>query len=468
MKKFSLTFLFVLLASPAWATTYFLAPASGGGNDSNNGLSANAPWLSPNHAVNCGDTIIAAPSAAYSASDFGAGRWGAVTCPGGNRVAWLTCATFDACKINTTSSIGMWISRNYWGVQGWEISATGSYNSCFLVAPQNSGASTIHHIVLANNIANGCGDGGLAILNQGNVGVDHIAMVGNIAYDAAQDSSECYSGINIVVPVAFDSAPGTHIYVAGNFSYDNLDPNPCAGGSSTDGEGIILDTISGKNYAQQIVVENNMVLFNGGRGIQPFDSVSGAPIYIEHNTAYGNETQSGQRNTGGCGEIGLNQSLNTQVIGANLTETTTATGCGGNTVYAIKADNGNGTNVVNGNWGYSSSGNTFGSSGSPGFSFGTNTSSNPSFSNPVNPGAPSCGSASSVPNCMATVIANFTPQLTAAKAYGYQVPRTTGVVDPLFPAWLCNVGLPPGLVTLGCAASSSVPTPPTITNIVIH
>jgi hypothetical protein len=458
MKTFALSILMsALLSSPAAATTYFLAP---NGNDSNSGTSSSSPWLSPNHTVNCGDVITAAASTSYSPANFGPGKWGTVSCPAGNNVAWLKCETFDACKINTTTSIGMWISKNYWGVQGWEISATGSFNSCFLVAPPNSGASTIHHIVLANNIADGCGDGGLAILNEGNAGVDYIAMIGNIAYDAAQDSSECYSGINIVVPAAFDSAAGTHIYVAGNLSYDNLDPNPCAGGSSTDGEGIILDTISGKNYNQQIVVENNIVLFNGGRGIQPFDSMSGAPIYIRHNTAYGNETQSGQRSIQGCGEIGLNQAPTTQVIG-NLTEATVSTGCGGSTVYAYKVDNGNGTDVVNGNWGFSSSGNTFGTSNSPGFSFGTNTSSNPSFTNPINPGAPNCGSSSSAPGCMATVIANFTPQLTAAKAYGYQVPLTSDVVDPLFPAWLCNVGLPSGLVTMGCTSTSSLPSPPT-------
>src|ERR1700719_2855781 len=80
MKKFALTILFILLASPAWATTYFLAPVSGGGSDSNNGTSASTPWLSPNHAVNCGDVIIAAASTSYSSANFVDGKWGTVTC----------------------------------------------------------------------------------------------------------------------------------------------------------------------------------------------------------------------------------------------------------------------------------------------------------------------------------------------------------------------------------------------------
>ena len=107
MKKFALTILFILLASPAWATTYFLAPASGGGNDSNNGTSASTPWLSPNHAVNCGDVITAAASTSYSASEFRFRQMGHGDVPGGNNVAWLKCATFDACKISASSSNGM-------------------------------------------------------------------------------------------------------------------------------------------------------------------------------------------------------------------------------------------------------------------------------------------------------------------------------------------------------------------------
>src|ERR1019366_6632659 len=38
----------VTIVLPA-GTTYYLAPASAGGNDANNGLSPDAPWLSPNH-----------------------------------------------------------------------------------------------------------------------------------------------------------------------------------------------------------------------------------------------------------------------------------------------------------------------------------------------------------------------------------------------------------------------------------
>src|SRR5258708_25847602 len=149
MKKLSLIILMSLLTSPAWATTYFLAPASGGGNDSNNGTSASSPWLSPNHPVNCGDVISASAGTSYSAANFGSGRWGPVTCPGGNNVAWLKCSTFDACKISASGQDGMRISADYWGVQGFEVTASGG--SCFTARPPTS-SITIHHIIFANDV----------------------------------------------------------------------------------------------------------------------------------------------------------------------------------------------------------------------------------------------------------------------------------------------------------------------------
>ena len=38
--------------------TYYMSPT---GSDSNNGLTVATAWATPNHAVNCGDVIIAAP-----------------------------------------------------------------------------------------------------------------------------------------------------------------------------------------------------------------------------------------------------------------------------------------------------------------------------------------------------------------------------------------------------------------------
>jgi hypothetical protein len=472
MKKLALAVLFSTLASSAWATSYYLAPAAGGGSDSNNGTSPSAPWLTPNHAVNCGDVILAAPSTAYVATNFRPNEWGVVACPAGNNVAWLKCQVFDACKItiSTTGHNAMTPTQSYWGIQGWEVTVTSfGGNQCFEAYPPDF-THTVHHIVFANNIANGCGDGAFTTgASAANAGVDYLVVVGNIAYNAAQDNANCYSGIDIVVPVSSDTLPGTHYYIAGNFSWGNVDPNPCAGRAPLDGEGINLDTVNGNSYSGQIVIENNISVFNGGAGIQSFQNTGSSPnakIYIRHNTTYGNHT--GSTNASPCPEINLASSLSTQVY-LNLVQTSAASAClvGGTSqpYYALGVSSPDSTDLLYGNFLYSAAGNNTTGSGT-GFSYGPNntTGSNPNFSNPVKPGAPNCGGSTSVPACMSTVIANFTPATAAAIPYGYQVPSTSQTYDPLFPQWLCTaVNLPPGLVTMGCLAQS--PPSPTITGV---
>ena len=105
-------------------------------------------------------------------------------------------------------------------------------------------------------------------------------------------------------------------------------------------------------------------------------------------------------------------------------------------------------------WGHAASGTNNGISNSAGLSYASSNifGIDPNFVNPVAPSAPSCGNYASVLACMATVIANFTPTNAKAKSYGYQIPGSTSINDPLFPQWLCSVtNLPNGLVTMGCS-----------------
>src|SRR5665213_3384129 len=286
MKRLALSVLFVLLASPAWATTYYLAPASGGGNDSNNGTSANTPWLTPNHPVNCGDVILAAASAGYFNTSFAPGNWGVVTCTAGNNVAWLACVTFDTCRMTTNDTDGIVIDQSYWGVQGWEVDGKSGAGACFYAYPNNG--VEIHHIIFANDIANGCAVAGFGFANSSkSAGVDYFVVVGSIAYNTAGGNANCNSGIDLLYPVNADSVPGTHIYVAGNFTYDNVDGTTCLPMGPTDGEGIIFDTFSSNSYTGQSVADNNIAVYNGGRGILVYSNTL-APIYLRHNTVYGN------------------------------------------------------------------------------------------------------------------------------------------------------------------------------------
>ena len=453
---------------PPGGAAYYLAPAADGGNDANSGLSPVAPWLTPNHTVNCGDVLTAVPGT-YSNTNFQAYDWGTVTCTAGNNVAWVKCASFDVCKISSTNGRpGVQIGKSYWGVQGFEVSTGGGNNYAACFNTYSATGATIHHIIFANNIANGCEAGGIALSNiSTTVGYDYVAIVGNIAYNAAQTNLLCSAGFGFYQPIASDSLPGTHLYMAGNFSWDNVVPDPCGGFTRPyDGEGIALDTLDGSQgglpspYNQQIVVTNNITFLNGSWGI----SVEGggntaAPVYLTQNTVYGNQKDAHQSNAGSCGQITLetypNKVLLTQVA-KNLVMNSEATGgsCGsGDPSYLFSIYDGNGTDVIYQNFGYSAAGNNTQNTSSTGFSYGPNNTfgTNPGFASVADPGAPLCSGYANVPACMATVIANFTPENAAAIGYGYQLPSSKPVDDPLFPQWLCSVtNFPTSLVTLGC------------------
>jgi hypothetical protein len=454
--------IFVLLAISAHcgATSYFL---SASGSDGNNGTSTGTPWLTPNHALNCGDTITAAASSSYSGWNFYESNWGTVT-GSGHCFATLKCATFDGCIVNASSGTGsFWVDKSHWWVQGWEVQGTGAANqavACYTVAPNTSTPANIYDIVFADDIANGCeGSGFNQFDNSTTASVDYVAYIGDIAYNGAQGNVQCYSGFGIYQPIAHDSASGTHIFVAGNFSYANFDPATCGGRASTDGEGIIIDTLDfsqggGTPYTQQVVVENNIVVGNGSDGIEIFNNQAGgthAPVYVLQNTSWGNMRDTHQ-NRLGAGELLINVASNTNEY-YNLVQTSSATGLGGNAIYALSVGTGDATDQVYSNYASGVSGNNTFIFSSGSFAYGPNNTigTTVTFTSATVPGAPSCSSFASTVACMASVIANFVPTNAGASAYGYQQPSTTCVYDPLFPQWLLGIGLPTGLVTPACA-----------------
>ncbi len=461
------------------ATTYFLSPT---GNDGNSGVSSDAPWLTPNHAVNCGDKIVAAASNAYVNKNLQ--TWGSVNCPTQDNVAWLQCVTFDGCKVvvndASRSSAGITVNTSFWGVSGFEVddTATGGFSlSCFGTDPSNG---NVHHVIFANNVANTCPLAAFGGGSSGKKGTDYLAIVGNIAYNAGTTNFNCGSNIDVFSPVASDTAPGTHIFVAGNFSFHSVNPEY---ENCYDGNGIIFDTFDGSStpglapYTAQAVIENNLSLANGGAGViveynSPND-YQGAPrtgvglstVYVLNNTLWGNSTGVGPDGGGyeygspRCGEYRAFQIQNTHASGNLLV--TNSQQCYGwpfttNYVpqkpnYALVAEETDNTSTITGNWAYSTYGLGTNALNSPGFSFGVNTTgTDPQLAAPSAPSAPNCTGYADVPHCMAPVVAGFTPHNAAAQAYGYQPPSANNVYDPLFPQWLCNTNLPPGLVTMGC------------------
>jgi len=448
---------------PAFGTTYYLSTT---GNDSNSGTSATLPWATPHHNLNCGDVINAA-AGSYNGWDFWEGNWGTVSGTG-HCVAELHCTTFDTCIVNTSQNSktgAFWVDKSHWMVDGWEVQgsvASSNIVACFVATPNTTTPTNIQDIIFANDIANGCQNGGFQAHNLGGsttYSFDYVNFIGDIAYNAAQTSNECDSGISIYEPIVADYATGTHIYIAGNFSYSNRDANPCAGTKPTDGEGIIIDTLDysqsgGTPYVGQVAIENNIVVNNGGRGLEVTNNSAGsqsAYVFFKNNTSWGNERDPNQMYCLGNGELLINAAKNVQAFNG-IYATSTANGCTGDAIYGAAVGDGDTSDLIE----YSSidgvsGNNTFVNGGTFNFSSQTDDTIgvNPGFYHAVAPGAPSCSKYTNTVACMATLIADFKASGAGTSGNGYLAP-TTPAYDVFYPQWLCNVSLPSGLITNGC------------------
>lgn len=468
MTKLVLCLLMLLNGVAYSQATYYISPT---GNDANSGASSAAPWLTPMHSVNCGDTIIALPSRAYSYAHFQ--DWGVSTCPGNDNVAWLKCQVAFSCTISVPSSpiahgSAVLMTRPYWGVQGFiGYNGSTSYDaiSAFNVFEAHSGLK-VHHIIFANNIVPYSGGAGFYC-------GDYCAVIGNIAHDTGYANVDCASGIGIFSPPSqFDTNPGTHIYVANNFVWANTNPTR----NCYDGNGILIDTLDRHTaggttppYTGQTVVERNISIGNGGRGIgEEYNdtaldgSTTFALQYARFNTSYGNMTGTNP-NAGSYGwgarqggELSIQNVKNTFFFG-NLAVSLYSSLFQNpydphfTQMAAAQVYKGDGSDVVAGNWTYSAAGNANQIQQSPGFTYGANVSGiDPILANPVSPGNVDCSGKADVNACMATLVANYTPTNITAKLYGYQKP-SVNIYDPLFPQWLCSVsGIPAGLIQMGC------------------
>jgi hypothetical protein len=442
-----------------FANTYYLAPASLGGNDANNGWSIGKPWLTPKHNLSCGDVIIALASTAYNSESFNSGHWGNVYCPANNNVAWLKCETFAACVVYSGAE-GINVDHSYWGVQGFEVNVWGGNQGfCFGAAPSGSNWVNIHHIIFANNIANGCKGGGFVSFNYGIAGVDYFNVIGNIVYNAISGNAQCFNGISIYQPVQADWAAGTHIYVAGNYTWGNYEADPCGGVQAWGGDGIMFDTLDGSHgmpypYQAQVVAEQNISVGNGGHGIEVQNNVAGsghAKVILSNNTVWGNELMSWQQYNHLCAEVLLNSAFNVEEKW-NLVATRSQTACVGNPNYAFSGFEVNGTDWVHANLAFAYNRQFEYFYWGPNFSYSSDNvlGVNPWLANAYVPGPPACGGATNVANCMSWVANNFKPTNSSVAWAGFHTPSYSPASAPLFPTWVCNANLPPGLVTKPC------------------
>jgi hypothetical protein len=467
--------------------TYFMAPtaAAAAGNDSNSGNSPSSPWATPNHALNCGDVIIAA-AGTYT---VGFNNWGKVSnCPsvrdgidgrGGVYFSILLCGGGDleSCKMDVSAQVccrdAFGVNADNWAIEGWK--ATAGVSDAYIMEAAATGTTQLHHIAFINDIAYNSqmgfqeDDGALNHNVPGN-GVDYYAFIGDIAQNAAQ-SGYCVAGINAVGPSQWDTNPGTHILIMGNFSYDNINVANCP---QSDGEDFMLDTFDAHGYSAQAVWSNN-IGFDATRTCwqltQQNIRVSTPTLKVYNNTCYGDLRNVGSDSADG--EINFGSTLGGSSIAwsislsNNLAQTNAASNSGrpiygaviGGTHWTSFMDSGN---FLNGS-ATSCAGVSCNSSSAP-FSTAYFNGNNPSGSDTyLSPGytnvsdlmtnrtgTPTCTGFATTTACMGwsantctlatpSVISDLVPTASGTGGKGYQLPSLTCAPNSDYPTWLKGV-----------------------------
>jgi hypothetical protein len=312
-------------------TTYYVSSVTG--SDSSSGTSTAAPFATLQAAADAtkaGDTVEVM-NGTYS--DPGGGDWGVLTITtSGTSTAPIT---FEAMPGQTPviDSSGNWagvavVGASYIDIKGFTIvgdsqRVTAAYarsqeanlnnpvtaGDGIDVEQASSSGRIPSHVTIEDNIVRYEPGAGINAMNG-----DYIAVLNNTAFNNAYWSPYAESGISVGFLKAVDSTTGVHNTIIGNTVYGNQEYIPnYTSGTVTDGNGIILDSISSTGDAAQTLVQNNLSYANGGSGIQVFRSNN---VQITGNTAYLNVRTPGLKD----GQIDSQQSKNV-IITNNITTT---------------------------------------------------------------------------------------------------------------------------------------------------
>ena len=484
----------VAFALPTGDVVHYMSPT---GSDSNNGTSPSTPWLTPNHALHCGDVIIAA--AGTYTTQFSSGYGTVSNCPsttggidgtGGVYFATVLCAgpNLGSCPVNGSGTnvafdLGS-ASADHWAFEGFYT--TGAANSrCYMIDAPDA-TTVIHHNAFINDIAYNClvgfgindCPGGNCNHNSPGDGADYWAVVGDIAQNSAQDGI-CVAAIDTAGTSHFDTVAGTHKFIYGNFSYNHQ--NTCA----TDVEAYMMDTPDAHDDTTQYVWLNNTGWLSYRYNMQLFEqsfSAPNAPVFVEYNTytsccTSGNGGLGSINTQGGAGTSGNFTSL--QMTISNNIDVETR---GSDTLALWDGNHGivaGGSQTISGNNFYSTATACDniclpGSSPYSGVTFQSSTSVlgatgqygvNPALRNVSDlttnrSGVPNCSAFTNVTACMGynantstlttpSAISDLQPTTAGMSGDGYQLPSTTCVtssstgvgaaVFSLYPTWLKGI-----------------------------
>ncbi len=375
---------------------YYINTAGAGGSDSNNGLSSGAPWLTITHNINCGDVISMAASTSYAAGNFGnTGVSGTITCPGGDNLAYLKCAsTLGACKISGGVN-GIWATSNYWGFIG--VDVEGQTNSCVKSSPPYPPGTgpTVHHFALVNSIVAGCAGSGLQTGQAAGTGFgsDYEIVLGVMAYGNSTATGPCFSGVSFGGDSDQDAAAGPHRLVKYLIGWHNINGASCnGGGTTTDGECFIEDTPDAGPVVGLTTVEAVLCLGNGGQGVEIFAQSNPAVVhpFIWRNITSTANTSDPQHTGSSNTEILVQGFSNGSYLKAQLSKNIAATYAvtsglnPGNNYGMLIAWVAAATSFVDGNWMYG-----HGSATNNIISFNTNYTC-PNGGGPITPGTSAC------------------------------------------------------------------------------
>jgi hypothetical protein len=277
------------------STQYFVSPT---GSDSNSGTSMTDALqtigAATRLALNGGDCVTVA-SGTYNETVLISGSGSADTCTG--YVVFRAASAGGAKVVSTDPYNGFMVNGNYVMVDGFDLedTSTGSAFTAGTNTLSNGKVIVYHHIAAVRNIAHDSGGAGLGALHS-----DYVRFEGNTVYNNSSRSDYGDSGIDLWEMQASDTLPGFHIVIRNNLSYSNVESD-IPTNLQTDGEGIILDsfdyadpTYGSTPYAQETLVENNVIWGNGGRGIEAAGAQPTSHVTIRNNTVFNDNTQQQQ------------------------------------------------------------------------------------------------------------------------------------------------------------------------------
>jgi parallel beta-helix repeat protein len=270
----------------AAGTTYYIATADNGGNDSNPGTQ-DQPFLTINHAANLtnpGDIVVVGDGTYQNAPGqqtvLHTNRSGAPD----SYISFKAQHQFGAKLVNVGGFDAVLVESKYIEINGFDVTSDGATNDCI-------NAYNTSYIRIIGNHTHDCASYGIQALRG-----DYYWIEGNVVNNNAATSPNDASGISINLARATDDAPGFHIVIRNNVVFSNLEAI-CGACQHTDGNGIIIDDFRneperkgiGVNYPAQTLVENNLTYNNGGGGIHVYRTDH---VTVRNNTVYANYADS--------------------------------------------------------------------------------------------------------------------------------------------------------------------------------